>query len=377
MKELLVKDLLMIPIKTISPRPLDKVKQIVIYLGNTCNFDCVYCDRGYIESIGGQNLGKSTSEEMREFIEWAESQPNELERMSFHGGEPFLFIKRMEDIMLWLYPMAKKNNWEITITTNGSLIKECESFFEKYKDVLYVTVSYDFIYQKLNREEFDVYEMANVLNTTCKNWQWQFVLPIDDPSSFSFDTIKDIVNTCYKTNCRVINIIPLRHKRGKDKFEVIIDRIDLSQFLDAFLQFLQILYIKKISVYIDGNYFHLDKAYFTEHHKLILSPDGYIYPEFDFLEFKIEHGRIGNWRNKQIWKNQGDQNRIYDSCMNCEKRPSCGLKYLYYLFEVLPGNNCKQFYTYIDYAIMHNAKLIQQKNLLHWIGIKEDFEIKI
>jgi radical SAM protein with 4Fe4S-binding SPASM domain len=231
------------------------------------------------------------------------------------------------------------------------------------------------MYQKQNREEFDVYEMADVLNRTCEQWQWQFVIPIDDPKSFSFDNIKEIVNTCYKTKCRVINIIPLRHKRGKDKFDVIIDRVNLPQFLEAFLQFLQILYVKKLTVFIDGCYTDVDKAYFAEHNKLILSPDGFIYPEFDFLEYKTENARIGNWKLKQIWRNQGDEGRIHDSCLTCEKRPSCGLKYLYKLFDAQPKGSCKEFYTYMDYAIMHNAKLNQKKTVLEWVGIKSDFEI--
>ena len=365
----------MIPVNFISENPLSKIKLIVIYLGNTCNFDCVYCDRGYIDSLGGQNLNKPTLQEMRDFLEWAEQQPNEIKRISFHGGEPLLFIKRMDEVMEWLYPIAKRNNWKVTLTTNGSLVKECEEFFEKYKDVLYATISYDFMYQKQNREEFDVYEMADVLNRTCEQWQWQFVIPIDDSKSFSFDNIKEIVNTCYKTKCRVINIIPLRHKRGKDKFDVILDRVNLSQFLEAFLQFLQILYIKKLTVFIDGCYTDVDKAYFAEHNKLILSPDGFIYPEFDFLEYKTENARIGNWKLKQIWRNQGDGGRIHDSCMTCEKRASCGLKYLYKLFDVQPNGSCKEFYTYMDYAIMHNAKLNQKKTVLEWVGIKSDFEI--
>ncbi len=363
------------PVKIVSTNPFHKVKQIVIYLGNTCNFDCLYCDRGYIESLGGQNLGNSTSQEMREFVEWAETQPNEIQRISFHGGEPLLFIKRMEEVMQWLYPIAKRNNWKVTLTTNGSLVKECEWFFQKYKDILYATVSYDFMYQKQNREDFDVYKMAEVLNETCEQWQWQFVLPIDDPSSFSFENIKEIVNTCYKTKCRVVNIIPLRHERGKHKFNVIIDQVNLPQFLDAFIQFIQILYIKKLTVFIDGCYVDIDKAYFSEHSKLILSPDGYIYPEFDFLEYKTENARIGDWKNKQVWKNQGDVGRVHDSCMSCEKRPSCGLKYLYHLFDILPKGSCKEFYTYMDYAIMHNAKLNEKKSILHWVGIKEDFKI--
>jgi hypothetical protein len=61
--------------------------------------------------------------------------------------------------------------------------------------------------------------------------------------------------------------------------------------------------------------------------------------------------------------------------LTCEKRPSCGLKYLYKLFDAQPNGSCKEFYTYMDYAIMHNAKLNQKKTVLDWVGIKSDFEI--
>jgi hypothetical protein len=48
---------------------------------------------------------------------------------------------------------------------------------------------------------------------------------------------------------------------------------------------------------------------------------------------------------------------------------------LYKLFDVQPAGKCKEFYTYMDYAIMHNAKLNQKKSVLEWVGIKEDFDI--
>ena len=375
MKVHLVKDLLMQKINIVDKQPLDKIKIITIYLGDTCNFDCVYCDRDYIKKIGSQNVTKSNLDELKEFLTWVDGQPNNLEIVNFHGGEPLLYIKRMEEIMQWLFPMAQKNKWRISMTTNGSLVKENEWFFEKYSGYLNATVSYDFMYQGRNREEFDVYSMAEVLNKHCIFWQYQFVLPIDDPKAFSFDNIKDMVSTMYKSGCRIVNVIPLRHKRGKDKFEVIIDRIDLTQFLDAFLQFLQILYVKKINVFIDGCYTDVSKAYFSDHNKFILSPDGFIYPEFDFLEYKTENARTGDWKNRTFWRDSGDEGRIHNSCMSCEKRPSCGLKYLYHLFDEQPKGNCKTFYTFMDYAIMHNARLKEKDSILKWIGIKEDFKI--
>jgi len=48
---------------------------------------------------------------------------------------------------------------------------------------------------------------------------------------------------------------------------------------------------------------------------------------------------------------------------------------LYKLFDVQPAGKCKEFYTYMDYVIMHNAKLNQKKTVLEWVGIKEDFDI--
>jgi sulfatase maturation enzyme AslB (radical SAM superfamily) len=355
--------------------PLKGVKMLIVYLGNKCNFDCVYCDRGYIESLGGQATSSSTADNMKSFFEWAASQENEITRVSFHGGEPLLFVKRMDQILEWLSPLADKSGWQISMTTNGSLIKENEWLFKKYNKKLIATISYDFMFQDKNRESFDVVEMSEVLNAYGNGWQWQFVLPINDKKAFSFESLQNVVSTCYKTKCNVVNIIPLRHHRGKDKFNVLIDDVDLEQFFGALLDYLQILYIKKIDAYIDGNYSSIDKAYFGEHNKLILSPDGYMYPEFDFLEYKLEEFRIGSWIHNQVWVPKGDEDKVLDGCKTCSQKSLCGLKYLYKLFDEQPNGSCKKFYTYLNYAIMHNAQLKKKNNILQWVGIDQEFPI--
>ena len=280
--------------------------------------------------------------------------------------------------MIWLHPILKRNNWLINFTTNGSMVAENESFFKKYKGVIATTVSYDFSFQKKNREEFDVDEMARVLNENCERWQWQWVLPIDDPTSFGFDTISDVVRTCYRTKNHNINIIPLRHIRGKNKFNVVIDNIDLYQFFEAYMQFLDILYIKKLRINIDGNYNFVDKAYFKDHSKIILGPDGFMYPEFEWLEYKRTEARTGQWDTTLpvVWKDIGDDDKILPVCQSCKSRPSCGLKYLYKLFDTQPKGNCVNFYQIIDFSIKHMDKIKQKPNLIEWIGITEDFEIK-
>jgi sulfatase maturation enzyme AslB (radical SAM superfamily) len=361
-----------------NPKPLSKIRIVTIYLGNKCNFDCVYCDRDYIENLGGQAVGHQQVDKLKNFFLWAEQQENDIGRISFHGGEPLLFIKRIYEIMEWLEPIARRNNWLISMTTNGSLVIENIDFFKKYQGILAATVSYDFMYQEVNREAFDVQAMADVLNQYCEQWKWQWVLPIDDRKSFSFENIANFVRTCYTTKCTNVNIIPLRHKRGKDKFEVIVDNIDLKQFYEAFLEFLQILYVKKINVFIDGNYQFIDKAYFSEHSKIILGPDGFIYPEFEWLEYRRDEARTGQWDTDTpvVWKDIGDDDKILSSCRNCASRPSCGLKYMYKMFDEEPKGNCKTFYQIMDFAIMHSDKLKQKKNLVEWVGITDTFEIK-
>jgi MoaA/NifB/PqqE/SkfB family radical SAM enzyme len=377
---------------------LDEVELIIIYLGNKCNFDCIYCDRGYIENtIGGQTLQIEEVDAMEQFFLEVEKTPNQIKRVSFHGGEPFLFMPKIRRIMKWLSTIVERNAWKVSFTTNGSLVKRNEDFFEEYSGLLTCTVSYDFMYQGINRVKKapsgvkcgecdcvdvceadlpNVIEMSKVLNKHCTEWKFQYVMPIDEPDSLSFKNLSAIVKTCYATECKTVNLIPLRHKRGKDKFDVIIDNINLPQFLDAFMEFVQILYVKKLNVFIDGQYHNIDKAYFNGHSKLILAPNGYIYPEFDFLEYKVEDAKIGNWKSSTLYDDKGDEGQIPKSCLECTSRPSCGLKYLYFLFDEEPKGSCVQFYKIIDFVTLHLTQLKTKKNLLEWVGIDENFKIK-
>lgn len=348
---------------------------LVIYLDNKCNFNCTYCDRDYIKSLGGQSID-NTDQDIKKFFEYIASVPNNVKHVSFHGGEPLLFAKKIDSIMQWLLPICQENDWMLNMTTNGSLVKKHEWLFEKYPGVFSVTVSYDFSFQIINREEFDVIEMAKILNKYAMYWIWQFVLPIDRKDSFSFKTLDKIVNTCYTTGCKVINLLVLRHRRGQTNFDVIIDKVDLNQFFAAFIQFIEILYVKKIKVHLDGSFDAIDKAYFSGHQKMILGPDGYIYPEFEFLEYKKEYARTGRWKGDVEFYNPPESIAIRSDCMNCESKSLCGLKYLHKMFDTVPSGNCKYFYKIIEFATRYLSNLNRQKTLVDHIGINEDFKVR-
>lgn len=345
---------------------------ISIYVGNTCNFDCTYCDRDYIKNtIGGQMM--SGIEEIITFMHQVLAGDSEVQMISFHGGEPFVYIKFI-DAFMDQFVSDFGNKYKFFIQTNGSLIEKHKSFIDKWNKQLIISISYDFMFQKINRSEVDIVKVALLLvNSGVYHVQYQYVMPINDRAVFSFNSLQNIISTCRKTGISHIDLIPLRHIRGGDKFEVIIDQINLNEFFGAFLAFIQMLYIQHINVVIDGHSSSIDKGYFAHHKQIILSPDGYIYPEYDFLEYKVESARVGRWKtdNVAISRNIKDQedSMLLDTCKRCDLQSGCGLKFLYYLFDTQPKGPCAVFYKMMDTIINHNIKLKQHSNLLTSIGI--------
>lgn len=290
--------------------------------------------------------------------------------LCFHGGEPFYYVKMMDQIMSAVRSIGATQPFYIQ--TNGSLITSNAEFVAKWGPQLEVSISYDFVYQELNRTVFDIEAAANVLKSSgVRGAQFQYVIPINDSKSFSFRTIERILNVCRRTGINRVNLIPLRHIRGKTKFEVLVDDVPIAQFLDAFCKFIQTLYIHHIDVIVDGHGMGHDKQYFDDHKMMIVSPDGFLYPEYDFLEYKEVGARIGTWREGHIVRTtDGNERIVPPSCKQCISHDVCGLKYLHGMFNTQPKTKaCQEFYQAIDIAIKHAQKLKQKRNLLEWVGI--------
>ena len=115
---------------------LSGIRYISIYLGDTCNFDCSYCDRGYIKGLGGQTLKHSDLPDIFKFFDWLKEQETpDLTFLVLHGGEPFLFISRMKELLGYLGPWVREKGIRISITTNGSLILENKDFVEEWVSI--------------------------------------------------------------------------------------------------------------------------------------------------------------------------------------------------------------------------------------------------
>jgi len=356
----------------ITPLDFNNVKVVTIYMGDTCNFDCVYCDRGYIkDTIGGSTLRKSDFDDIVSFIQTTANEAKELKAISFHGGEPFLFIKRIDKILERIQPMFPED-FCFFITTNGSNIPENEWFFKKWGKQIRITLSYDFMYQEINREKIDIKRIGEIIRDNGSGMLFQFVCPMDR-ESFDENSIATVISTMKEAHCNVLNLIPLRHYRGKDKFKVLVDDVDLKWFMVDLMRFIQTMYVQGIDINIDGNYEEIDKHYLDNHGKLILSPDGYIYPEFDYLEYKMSEFRTGQWKGVQkLYRSTSEDETILPACVECPSKPYCGLKYLYKEFGETPKGQCVEFYQIINVLVKHLYKLKTKNSLLHWIGYAGD-----
>ena len=348
--------------------PLNGIRFISVYLGDACNFDCTYCDRGYIKSLGGQTMKHSDLPGVFKFFDWVWGQDHsDLDFILLHGGEPFLFVSRMEQILEHLAPQLRERGLKVTITTNGSMILDNKEFIIKWQDILNMNWSYDFNFQDLNRESLDVKEVADFVRTTKCGLYFQFVCPLN---GINIDTAAEIVNTCKLTKVGKVNIIPLRHHRGAHKFKSFLEETDMSEFIRNFLPFIHTLYAHGLDISIDGIHEGvIDKHILDNHGKFILSPDGYIYPEFDFLEYKRDEYKIGKWNElvPVLYRSRPEDDILLKKCRTCESKSLCGIKYLYSMFCIEPGKKCKEFYKIIDISARHLNELKTKPSILHWV----------
>lgn len=356
---------------------LSECQMVAIYLGNTCNFNCSYCDRDYIEtSIGSQGFRHSNIDHLINFFDQLYLESNlKVKKIAFHGGEPFLYVKRMDQILEALTPLLDREKLQVLITTNTSLVLENQWFLEKWAKYLTFTFSYDFIFQEDNRSQVDIDSVGQLCLDLKIPVMWQFVMPITDPRVFSLELAQDIIDKIKYSAERVINLIPLRHHRGKDKFKDFFDELNMYKFSEDFIRFINVLYNYNVRVRIDGAYKKVDKNYTGKHYKIILSPDGYIYPEYDFCEYQLSDFRVGQWYNSSmpgkfvpvLYDSKSDDNLIPPECKSCSVRADCGIKYLYKLFDYNPKGRCAFFYRIINQTVDYTTRLNTKDNFYTWV----------
>lgn len=350
------------------------LKDVSIYVGGSCNFACSYCDRAYINKVGVQSM--DFDPDLVDFIVDI-FKTGETPIVSFHGGETLIYIKTIEKIIDGILAQVPNFSSQFFIQTNGSLILKHRDFFEKFKHNLFVSISYDFLYQGVNRTEYDIDSTVNFLQTLDIGIQLQYVIPSNSGNPFEVENFSNIVRLYKKYKITSLDLIVLRHIRHEDRFETVIanEAIDLKQFFKAFIQFVELLYVSGINVVIDGHTSEIDKDYYNQHKQIVLAPNGLIVPEYQFIEYKSYEFALGKWKPPRILIRDESPNsakkKIRTECTTCSRKNLCGLQYYYAMFDLDPPspNRCREFYALTELTIKHLFKLKKHRTLLESVGI--------
>ena len=354
---------------------LTNCRNISIYLGGACNFACQYCDREEIKSSVGYSVMRPNQvpDILRFFDEISKTDTGRslpVDVISFFGGEPFVHIAVMEEIINQVSSMFP--GMKFFIQTNGSLIMKNQDFITRHAGNLRISISHDMSFQSINRTVYDLGEVLDFLRDVGVDMiQIQHVLPVNRQDAFSIDHYASIVKTFSQHRVDRLSLIPLRHIRGFGRFRTLVNDVPPAEVFQKLIQLVQMLYVQGIPTVVDGMEEKIEKSYFNAHKQLVLSPDGYLYPEFDFIEYKVEGARIGQWQgNITLNRSTSDDHLIWEKCHTCPARNQCGIKYLYGIFGQEPDNTCLAINGMYMAVIRHNLALRQAGNLLNVVGMK-------
>lgn len=354
---------------------LGNCRTVAIFLGSVCNYACSYCDRDYLTNRDNMRKDQvpsiirfltDLSEEVE--VDGVTKRYLPIDTISFFGGEPFVFVTVMDEIIAQaneIWPDMK-----FFIQTNGSLLLRHDWFVRKWASKLRISISYDFSFQGINRSEFDIDSTLALLKDSGVEFvQLQHVLPVNRPDAFSIDHITSIVKIFARHKVNRLSLIPLRHVRGDGRFKTFIDEVPIPALFSKMIQLTHIIKAWGINMVVDGMEHGIEKSYFDDHKQLVIAPDGYLYPEFDFIEYKVTTARVGEWEQRTVInRTTNDDHLIQSRCLECPGRGQCGIKYLYKMFNHQPDDNCLVVNRMYMSIIRHNLKL-RDTNLLQTIGI--------
>lgn len=101
------------------------VRTVMVYLTDACNLRCGYC---FVRK-GSRRMSPQTAERLVEFLFRRDLAPSEeTVQVNFFGGEPFLELERMEQIVRGAtrYRPNAGRNFTFSATTNGTLCGPAE-----------------------------------------------------------------------------------------------------------------------------------------------------------------------------------------------------------------------------------------------------------
>lgn len=367
--------------KDIKDQVRDRVRHVGIHMGAQCNLNCTYCDRDAILRTAGYL--KMTDDDVQHIIDFHKeflTAPGEIpiDYLTFYGGEPMIWVNIIDKIISGIKDQIC-SHMKFHIVTNGTYLLENRWFFEKWGSNLMVSLSYDFAHQKEHREAptnaqpIDIDAILDMLEeTNIHVLELYYTFPTWRKDAFSVDNITPIVKLFSRHhNIRKLNILPVRftYKPGIGMVDFIGKDFPVMEHFQKMKQFIELLYVYRIPVAMDGAT-DIGLPVIGEKMLHILSPDGFIYNDYVFAEYRSEPARIGKWRDGvELYT---FKELCLDKCLTCKEFSYCNDKYYHFQWgndETLANSQCEAYNKFvISFMTQYINKLYAKRDLLQHVG---------
>ncbi|MGL5378390.1 radical SAM protein [Clostridium sp.] len=285
-----------------------------------CNLSCKYC---YNKNKVNSSRNYLTLNEKMSLIDTM--RKNTIYKLSIAGGEPFI-----DKDIFQIIEYAYKNGINVSVTSNGTLIRERELEFLRKNLLTSFTISIDDITELGNKQrvgqDFDLVSnnIIKVSQETNVNLALKMVIDID----FDIKKLERVVKFSEKFNVKTVKLSFLR----KDKNNLISQKDFTKKYYDLAMKIDKVrkdtnVKIKGINTVLTNKFGRLNKTLgwgcAAGKDLLYISPYGDIKPcvmlDDDFF--------IGNIRDEDILELWSKANNVFEKDSECD---CCKYEYICY-----------------------------------------------
>lgn len=298
--------------------------QVVINTTLDCNVNCWYC---YETKEKGSFLKKEVIEAIKKNIEYKyANSPFLILKMSFFGGEPFLYFEGIKEILSFSEGFCLKNNVQLIadFTTNATLITESQiNYLKKFRCYFQIPIDGDKeLHNKIKRnkeQKIDAYQL------TMNNIHRLLAL---SPSSYVIVRVNFDKRTLYRFDNILKDIIDVDRQRCS----LILKKVWQCPVEDINSDLLKETIQKCLDNKFYVDYYALPKTNlcFAERlNQVLFNYDGKVFKcsTIDAFDDKHAMGKIDmetgtiEWNETKIAQLSADLTQ--EKCIKCKMYPSC------------------------------------------------------
>mgnify|MGYP000225095519 CR=1 FL=1 len=299
--------------------------EIMVNTTLDCNLNCWYC---YENKIYGSFLSDDVIEAIKKNMEYEYFHtPYRLLKISFFGGEPFLYYKGIQDILNFAKVFCQSNGLELIaeFTTNATLIdSSIVDYLKDFKCNFQITFDGDRdrhnqIKKDMNNSNSNTYDKTlnalRMIDENITNRRLAVRINFDNKTLEKIDRIINDLDFLNRKYCFVIL---------KKVWQLTKEKVNESLLHEAVQKLLDKKFLVDYYIMPKG-----DVCFAERHREVLFNYDGKVFkcstiPKFDdqysLGEFDLASGKV-SWNETQIayWFKE----MLPSNCLKCQLLPAC------------------------------------------------------